>query len=396
MNMVSGQTRPAFELMRQLSAMGHEVRIISTLIADPKRCEVNASMIRQHGLDEGCIFYRYGTRELAYRAEAREYIEEHLAWCDVFHTFSMLTGSMVARISRRRLHRPTICTLASNYGYRWSDLRLLGLRTGYLTIAKQGREFISFAPNILYRRLLAPFQLVHSWSRYMASKAVRWGVSADRVVTTPIGVDLTRFEGKTGPDFQGHPVFLYLGWVSELRGATQLIRAFRSLRKTLPDAKLVIASNGFSGIEYTAIARLYGLEGDPSIVLTGFSSDVGDLISSSDAVVLPFRTAVGYVQPPLVVLESMACGKPVISTNIASVPELVTHEQTGLLVEPGDVRGLSAAMERVTDDSLAQAIGGRAKKMVYTEHSWPNAAAHLVNLYERLASGFSSHTPAAS
>ncbi len=179
-------------------------------------------------------------------------------------------------------------------------------------------------------------------------------------------------------------MFLYLGWVSELRGVPQLIRAFQSLRTTLPDAKLVIASTGPGGTEYKAMERLYGLGKDPSIVQTGFSSDVGALISSSDAVVLPFKTAVGYLQPPLVVLESMASGKPVISTNIGSVPELVTHEHTGLLVDPGDVTGLSAAMTRITDDGLVQAISGRAKEMMYNKHSWANAAAHLVNLYERL------------
>ncbi len=195
MNMVSGHSRPAFELMSQLSAMGHEVRLFSTTIDKPGFREVNASLIQHHNRlndhrSEDNIIYRYNTKELAFKDEAAGFIEEQLAWCDVVHTFSILTGSLIARISRRRVRRPVMFTLASNYGLTWHDLGLPFLQTGWVSIARPGIGLITFAPHILYRKLMESFDLVHSWTQYMASKAVRWGISADRVATTPIGVDL--------------------------------------------------------------------------------------------------------------------------------------------------------------------------------------------------------------
>ena len=63
------------------------------------------------------------------------------------------------------------------------------------------------------------------------------------------------------------------------------------------------------------------------------------------------------------ILEAMASGLPVVSTAIAGIPEAVSDEETGLLVSPGDVDGLTRALERLLEShSLRQQMGAAARR----------------------------------
>jgi glycosyltransferase involved in cell wall biosynthesis len=68
---------------------------------------------------------------------------------------------------------------------------------------------------------------------------------------------------------------------------------------------------------------------------------------------------------PTVIMEAMATGLPVISTNIGGIPEMVVQNETGFLVQPGDAVALSGAMEKIIDDrQLTQKLGQAGYKRV--------------------------------
>jgi starch synthase len=80
----------------------------------------------------------------------------------------------------------------------------------------------------------------------------------------------------------------------------------------------------------------------------------------------------------------MACGTPAIATRVASLPEIVTHERTGLLVPPNNPAALGAALERLrTEPALARQLGEAALQDVLARFTWDRVVAKCLHLYQR-------------
>jgi glycosyltransferase involved in cell wall biosynthesis len=90
--------------------------------------------------------------------------------------------------------------------------------------------------------------------------------------------------------------------------------------------------------------------------LMGFSEEVADILPALDLFVLPSLSGEGS---PAALKEAMACGLPIVASAISGVEEVIHHEQEGLLVAPGDVAALSAAILRVASDRSLRIQCGR-------------------------------------
>jgi glycosyltransferase involved in cell wall biosynthesis len=91
--------------------------------------------------------------------------------------------------------------------------------------------------------------------------------------------------------------------------------------------------------------------------MLGQRDDIPELLQRCDIVVLP---SVGQEDFPLVILEAMAAGRPVVATTVAGIPEQVVHGKTGLLVPPGDVEELASAIAGLMKDPERQRSLGKA------------------------------------
>jgi glycosyltransferase involved in cell wall biosynthesis len=150
-------------------------------------------------------------------------------------------------------------------------------------------------------------------------------------------------------------VLLALGTLTHRKGHVDLIRACARLSPNT-DWHLLIAGRADDAAEETArtIAEC-GLT--RSVSLLGVRSDTGDLLAACDVFVMPSR----WEGLPLAVLEAMHAGRPIVATRCNGIPEAVTHESTGLLVEPGDVEGITVSLQRLLDNSeLSALLGARA------------------------------------
>jgi glycosyltransferase involved in cell wall biosynthesis len=85
---------------------------------------------------------------------------------------------------------------------------------------------------------------------------------------------------------------------------------------------------------------------------------------------------------PVALMEAMAMGLPVVASRLSGIPELVEHDKSGLLVEPGDVGGLADAIELLcSEPALRRRLGGEAREKVLSEFDLNTNAAALAELF---------------
>jgi glycosyltransferase involved in cell wall biosynthesis len=91
---------------------------------------------------------------------------------------------------------------------------------------------------------------------------------------------------------------------------------------------------------------------------------------------------------PMVILEAMALGKPVVATATGGIPELIKDGQTGLLVPAGDASALAQSIHRLlANPDLAQQLGEAGRCRVEEQFSWKNHVQQFEDLYQRLIAG---------
>lgn len=141
------------------------------------------------------------------------------------------------------------------------------------------------------------------------------------------------------------PTVLYLGLIKEAKGAFDLIKAWPAVRRTVPDARLVVVGVGEVDTART-LARNLGVE--DSVEMPGWIVGVAKdaLIKGAWIFALPSHGEA----LPMAILETMAAGIPVVATRVGGIPTAVDHGVSGLLLEVGDLPALSRALiELLTD-----------------------------------------------
>jgi glycosyltransferase involved in cell wall biosynthesis len=166
--------------------------------------------------------------------------------------------------------------------------------------------------------------------------------------------------------------------LTEQKGHRYLLQAL-SDTSALQQLHLLVIGDGDLRSELEQMAGERGLIG--RVHFLGARRDLGNLIGAMDLFVLPSL----WEGLPLSLVLAMGAGLPVVSTTVAGVPEVVTDEETGLLVPPGDAPRLGAALARLVSDRDAAARLGRAgQTSVLPRFGVDRYVASVVNLYERL------------
>ncbi len=279
----------------------------------------------------------------------------------------------------------------------------LGVRKPYVVGTVHSSRVRNEEDRRLVRTLTRSMDRLIAVSQAIAAKLAREGRTGPPVDIIYNGVDLERYAYQeaccTLPEEYGFPEGApIVGVVARLepeKGHQTLLQAWPEVLEHVPQARLLIIGEGSRRESLEALAEELGLLGEPcsadrcvgtrgarpgaKVLFTGLRDDVPAVTAALDVAVLPsYREAQG-----LAILEAMALRRPVVATAVGGVPEMVVHEQTGLLVPPRDVPALAAAIVRLlTDHPLADTVARNGHDLVHARFCLEHMVRAVSAIYE--------------
>lgn len=274
---------------------------------------------------------------------------------DLLDAHFVYPDGVAASILARLLGKPLVCTA------RGSDINV----------------YKNFAwPRRLIRRMLAASSANIGVSADLVRQMIELGAPADRCRVIRNGVDLQRFtlvdqgaaRRQLNIDHAGL-LLLSVGHLVEVKGHDLVIRMLTEL----PDAKLAIVGAGPQLSALQALAASLGLAGRVQFAGQQPNETLKTWFSAADVLVLASQSE-GW---PNVLLESMACGTPVVATRVSGIPEIVTGPDAGRLADVRDVPHLLAALQSL----LAHRPAGTAVRRHAEAFSWHDTTENQCRLF---------------
>jgi len=185
------------------------------------------------------------------------------------------------------------------------------------------------------------------------------------------GVDTDLFRPVTNNAERTLPNIVCVGRLIERKGQHYLIRAFSQLLTKKPmAATLTFVGTGDSEESLRLLAKNLGI--DSSVTFRGFvpRHEMPSIYRDADVFVLPSQSE----GMSMALLESMACGLPVVVTDVGGTQELVKDGVNGLVIQWADVSALVAAVERVIDDHELRQTMGRQNRLIAQNFNWQSIA----------------------
>lgn len=215
-------------------------------------------------------------------------------------------------------------------------------------------------------------------SGYMRDVVVKdFSLAEDRIRVLPMGVDLeSRFSGKN-PMPRDDSRLLFVGRLVEKKGVSYLLQALQQLRRERPDLCLDIIGDGPLRNELQAMTR--SLELNDAVTFHGAlpQSDLPEFYQRATVSVVPSVVDAKGDQEGLglVTIEAMGCGCPVVASNLPAIRDVVEHEETGLLAEPGNAGDLARQLETLlANPDQAKSLAQRGQAFVLSRFDWERSA----------------------
>lgn len=287
----------------------------------------------------------------------------------------------------QKLGVPTVCTFHSvNFPQIQASLRAIsGLKSkeeiSELVLKNTIGCFSDIESVRLSDKIICP-------SPITAMELQKWCFArAERIRLVPNGINLKAFDSVKASDialldrFGVKPdnFFLFMGRLVFLKGVDSLIRAFKIVRATHKNLKLAIVGKG----PFEPYLRKMAA-GIPGVVFTGYVDDPA-------ARKLLYENCLGLLVPsfhevlPTVIIEAMACSKPIIATNVGGNPFMIKHGKNGFLVEAKDSEGIANYMKVLHENcSLRKNLGKFGRDFMEKTFVIERTVGETAKVYESL------------
>ncbi|MCA1578566.1 MAG: glycosyltransferase family 4 protein [Acidobacteria bacterium] len=224
------------------------------------------------------------------------------------------------------------------------------------------------------------------------------GVAAEKIVLNPNAVDVELFQpginGKQVRDDLGiNSADLVAGFVGTFgpwHGVVELAQAIKLLPRELPVRFLIVGSGSLHG----EVERLLHAERESGkVIFTGAVAHdrVPALLDACDILIaphVPLADGTDFFGSPTKIFEYMAMGKAIVASRLGQIGEVLSHEETALLVEPGNGNELANAIVRLVEsEALRERLGPAAREVAVKNHTWGHNARRVLEAYESWAAG---------
>ena len=287
-----------------------------------------------------------------------------------------------------RRWRPDVIHTRSGLDSTWGSLfHFAGwpvVRSRHMTIPARvlARDTVGY--RLGCRRIIAA---AHFIKRDLIARV---GVSDSRIDVVGEGANLEEFHpGLDGGGFRAEfkippksPLFGVIAMMRPEKGQRIFINAAAKVLKSAPDARFVIVGGGggpYVDKLYEKIGRKFPWA-PSTVTITGYRQDVSQVMAALDVVVVPSL----HDAQTIVIPEAFAAAKPVIASRVGGIPELVTHEENGLLVEPADNDALASAMIRLlANPVLRNDLASAGFRLARRELSFERKAELVLDSYDK-------------
>lgn len=364
-----GMERQAWRLARELAKKGIKITIITSIFVTkfilkdiPWKREVK---------DEVHV-YRVPLKQWKYFTSIIFYlISLFLTFSlrkkfDVIYGVQLYSYGAIASLAGKLLHKPVAVKIACG-GYCGDISMFSRLPLGWLA-----------------KRFAQSADVYVSLSKQIEKELKGAGFDKGEIVHIPNGIDTSVFysagsieekkELRKKLSLPCKKMVTFVGRLDPQKRADLLIEVFKEVHRLFNSAYLVIIGDGPERKKLEEMA-------DENILIKGVVSNVAEYLRASDLLVLP-SLAEGMSN---VILEAMATGLPVITTNISSNPEVIDNGIDGVLLDPEDKSGFKKNILKIlTDESFASKIGQNAREKVVEKFSIESIAEKYRELFDRL------------
>jgi glycosyltransferase involved in cell wall biosynthesis len=293
---------------------------------------------------------------------------------DVIHAHWFVPQGIVAVLVGRILRIPVVVTAhgADVYGLRGRLLdalrKAVASRCEAVTVVS--RDMAAALPQVTSRR-------------------------GERPKVMPMGVDAQRFSGGPAHNGNSEQIVLFVGRLASKKGVEYLIRAFPDVLARHPNARLVVVGDGPCREQLEALSSQLRLGECVRFAGAQPPTALPRLYRASRVFVLPSVVAMSGDTDglPVVLLEAMAAGCPLVGSAVGGIPDVVINGRTGLLVEPGAPAALAAAINQVLESpAQAERMGALAQRWARRKFDWRQVAQGYAGVLAQAARKNGEHT----
>lgn len=284
----------------------------------------------------------------------------------------------------RLCNRVDVIHLMANSGWSWQlfsapVLWIASFRKTPVVVNYRGGEAEAYFKNSFsrVRPSLDKAQRVVVPSSFLKSVFTKFGVSTEVI---PNIINLDRFHPVVRPQQSDAYHIVVTRNLEAIYGIDTAIRAMAKISEALPGARLSIAGTGPQLVELQTLTSELGIEHAVTFVGRLEPDEMAALYQSADLMINPSNVD----NMPNSILESLACGVPVLTTSAGGIPHMVDHGRTAMLVSPGDVPAMAEEGVRLLlDPEARQKLADQGIEEV-KKYAWPTVRNQWLDCYETL------------
>ncbi|GMR25018.1 MAG: glycosyltransferase [Ignavibacteria bacterium] len=274
---------------------------------------------------------------------------------------------------------------AASYG-------LIGALTGFhpYFISVWGIDILTFPNNSVLHKKMIEYSLkkadkVLATSYFLAKKTNKY--TNEEILITPFGIDIEKFRPKiVDPIFKENDIVI--GTVKSMErkyGIEYLIKSFSIIKTKYQhnNLKLLLVGGGSLEDKFKQMIDELGITG--SSILTGQIpfDKVADYHNQLSIAVYVSKVESFGVS----ILESSACGKPVVVSDVGGLPEVVENDVTGFIVKANDIEATTNAIEKlIHNKELREKLGSTGRVKVKDKFNWQKNVNDMINIYNQIVS----------